>query len=277
MSKDKNSELKPRVEALEEQMKKQMHTENPVHTVHFHVILGVVLAVIGLIGGAIIGYFIELHFHERLTTAIGKQAAPLYAETYPHRTRAFANYVAPELTQNGQLVAMLDFIGFEHYSSPKDYELYVNSLIEAHNKKGVEIRVLVDGPNGAKEALENQFNYRWFQKKSDGKYAYYDLVDVNKSDDRTDHIYDDYIQYYTKMGWIDKDDLPTTYEQFINLLLKTQSRWCGRLDGIIKIKTIPYKLVKQPIHFWMIPGKKILFTFPAWASPGPREIGRAHV
>jgi hypothetical protein len=254
----------------------------------------IIIAAVSLALGIISTLMIDSYFHEitvrnllnRIDKLEGKISVPGVGprpeETSPNRTKGVLDKLLPDLKESDHLMILNDFLGYEHYSKPATFSQYIERLREAHQNHRVTIDMIVAGPEAAKEMIKDEFRQKYWIEQGpndkpgkSGKFGYYDLVDPDHPENqRSFRQYNDYIDYYKFVrGVIDEKKVktPTTYSEFLNLLTTTQKIWCDDLTGYVNVRTMPYKLAKQPIHFWMIEGKKVLFTFSEFSTIGVGE------
>jgi len=269
----------------------KMALQKSHHAVSRDIILAAVSLVLGVIATlAIDSYFHEStirNLHERINKLEGKivfpGVGPRPEETSPNRTKGVLEKLLPDLKDSDHLMILNDFLGYEHYSKPETFAQYIAKLRDAHQNHNVNIDVIVAGPRAAREMISDEFREEyWMEQGPDdkpgnsGTFGYYDLIDPDHpaSSKRSFKQYNNYINYYKLVrNVIDEQKIktPVTYVGFLNLLTTTQKAWCEDLKGYASVKTMPYEVAKQPVHFWMIEGRKVLFTFSEFSTVGVGE------
>ena len=85
-----------------------------------------------------------------------------------------------------------------------------------------------------------------------------------------------YLSYYHDYLEEHQKTVPSGYEDFVNMLVLTQDRFCRQLaaEKDIEIKTVskPMTLtgssINDAVFFWMVPGKAMIFAFPNFSGVG---------
>lgn len=254
------------------------------------------IAIVIAIASIIATYFIDKGLHENSDNKLHAQIAGLNAEVekwkssspvgltagepYPNRTKTMIEKLVPDLTSHDRLMILLGFVGHEHYSNPSTFSEYIDKLRNERRQHSVVIEMAVGGPEDARDSITDQFRMEYWVEQGpgdkpakpgqgNGTFGYWGLKDPNhpESQERSFKTYNDYVDYYTHTRpVIPRDKIPRTYIDFLNTLTRTQNVWCDDLHGVATVRTIPYRLSKHPINFWMIAHKRVLFTFPAFST-----------
>jgi hypothetical protein len=200
-----------------------------------------ILALIAIVAGVVaVVYETKLHngFKEQHSKIeqIVLSVHTAYVGRFPENLDRLANLIA-NLREDEELLILVDFLGYGHYSAPEKYDRYVKAMLNSKSK----IRMLIYGEDSAKATITAQFQG--------------DFASISKTD-----TFRAYLLYYKNV--ITKT--PTNINELKNALVQTQDYFALQLTGKnnIDVRAIPSPSSHEAVFYWL--GKdEMVFAFPS--------------
>ena len=258
---------------------------NVVNKVQRQFTLDRLLALIAIVAGIVaIVYESELKRDFRIQQVTVKEivssVTTRYVARFPDNLENATNLIS-QAKSGDEVLILVDFLGYGHYSDPERYLQYVNAIKNARQK--AHVRIMIYDEQAAKADLQAQFS------RADYENIISNLPTVGASDDRPISFYSDdsqerqkrqirlflhYLKYYQKPR-------PTGYEDFLNTVASTQDHFCRQLasEDNVEVASIaessnPEVQAHEVVFFWVLrhkeqdkeQDKEMIFSFPNLAD-----------